>query len=293
MVNSTLFSSPFLYSIWLWITLLLSSIFVLGSCKYDTPKDYYPPKHSDIANVVYNKYILLLDSAYRDKNFFLVGLHLANLKAPEDKVFAAVEKGIVDDPNNCFKVYEYFRLYDQHNFMVNLVKADTSRYKQIYINCRNALGKEVFEQYQEEKERQHQLRIDNRPKLDTSRFDTVLIAMLTQIDTDDQIYRTAAAKKGLESDSIDYYWILQKRNDSLNLAKIDRLIANGYPQIEQVGYELTLVPWLVLHHQAEIDTRLKYQDVLQAAADRGELTQGLVDTYNKRTATIQLESSSD
>ncbi len=57
----------------------------------------------------YDHYKLKLDSAYINKDHFEAAIQLANLNAPNEIIFMQPDKGIRENPQNCFRAYEWYK----------------------------------------------------------------------------------------------------------------------------------------------------------------------------------------
>lgn len=264
--------------------LSLYVIILLISCQ-DAPR-YYPPKSPEMTAATYDHYKVMLDSAYINNDHFEAAIQLANLLAPSDIIFKQLDKGIRANPHNCFRVYEWYKLFDENNFMVNLVRADTTRYLAAYTLCIELLGKQAFTDFQNEKEEKSRAEEERRTQLDSSKFDPVLIQLLEQIEKDDQAVRIKLSDKHLsKADEAK----LQKEmllTDSMNLVKVAAILSEyGYPKKEKVGYELASTVWLVLHHQGDIKVRDKYQPIIEANASPGQIK-----AYTRRSEAIRLDN---
>lgn len=69
--------------------------------------------------------------------------------------------------------------------------------------------------------------------------------------------------------------------DSIKIEEI--LSIYGHPTFQEVGSKLFRVPWLVLHHQSDIVTRLQYDSIL-AEGVGDEMMKG----YRMRTQELKL-----
>ncbi len=56
----------------------------------------------------YDHYKLKLDSAYINKDHFEAAIQLANLNAPNEIIFKQFDKGMRENPQNCFRVFEWY-----------------------------------------------------------------------------------------------------------------------------------------------------------------------------------------
>ena len=263
---------------------ILISILAL-SCH--TAQNYYPPQSLEMSEGMYNKYKAKLDTAYLRNDHFEASIQLANLGAPSKVVFKNLKVGIKEDPQNCFKVYEWFKLFKENNFQVNLVRADTIQFSEAYELCIDMLGKQAFIDFQNKKEEKHKEEKENRIMLDSTKLDLNLISQLEQIEKDDQELRVQMNAKSITKKEEANLWIKQNKLDSINLIKVEAILVKyGYPKIEKVGYDLANTVWLVLHHQSDIKVRDKYQKLIAENASEGQIT-----SYNWRSEDIRLEST--
>ena len=257
--------------------------FILITIACNNQQDYYPEKNSEMSNSTFANYRTKLDTAYLDNNNFEVGVQLANLKAPASKVFEFIKMGINDDPENCQRVYDWFEV--MANFKNNIVKSDTSIFLLSVDLCLKLLGNDSYDIYINKKKLDHQKRLNKRIKLDSLKFDQKLISNLKQIRLDDQRLRVKYDLDNLSENESEKIWKAIKKLDSINLSKIEFIFKEyGYPKADQVGYELISVPWLVLHHQSDIDVRDKYQKIIEE-----NVGDGLLKTYNWRSNNIRLD----
>ncbi len=91
----------------------------------------------------------------------------------------------------------------------------------------------------------------------------------------DQKYRimmdSVAKKHGWDSKQMDELWMKQSELDSLNLLRVEEIIAKyGYPGKSLVGNESSTVFFVIQHSDSEIQE--KYLPILKESADKGELS---------------------
>jgi hypothetical protein len=253
------------------------------SCR--TSENYYPPQATEMSEGIYNKYKVKLDTAYLRNDHFEVSVQLANLNAPPNMVYSNLDAGIRENTQNCYKVYEWYKLFKENNFQVNLVRADTLQFSAAYELCIAMLGKQTFIDFQDKKEQKHQKELDTRIKLDSTKFNPDLMRQLEQIEKDDQELRIKMNAKNITKEEEANLWTKQKTIDSINLNKVEIILGKyGYPNKERVGYGLANTVWLVLHHQSDIRVRDKYQEVIEASCGEGQIK-----AYNWRSEDIRLE----
>ncbi len=263
------------------ITFLLAILICIISCRNEKP--YYPEKHGEVTMASFKRYKGRLDTAYMNNDLFTAGIQLANLKAPSDEVFKLIRKGIKSNSENCKSIYDWQSIYN--DFKNNLVKNDTTQFKMAFELCLELLGDNSYPDYLEEKHNAYLERMASRQELDSTKFDLELIAELETIRFDDQELRTKTDFDNLSDDESKVVWQKIGAVDSINLMKIEAIFKKyGYPQKELVGYELTGVPWLVLHHQSDLKIRDKYQKLIEE-----NVSAGMLKTYNWRSNNIREE----
>jgi len=247
---------------------------------------YIPERSVEMSEGIYTKYKTKLDTAYLKNDHFEVAIQMANLNAPPEIIFNNLEMGVKENIQNYYKVHEWYQLFKENNFQVNLVKVDTLKYTEVYKICVDQLGKQSLVEFENEKIRKHELEIQKREKLDSSRFDPDLMSQLEQIERDDQELRKAMNARNITKQELDNLWIEQNKIDSVNLGKVDLILTRyGYPKKEKVGYDLASTVWLVLHHQSDLKTRDKYQKWIDQNASEGQIK-----AYHWRSEDLRLET---
>lgn len=269
------------------VLIFLLSIYI--SCQTKQVEKFYPIKDEMMAEGIYQKYRLKLDTAYMMKDHFEAGVQLSNLKAPSDKIFDQLRIGIREDSINCYEVYEQYKLFVENNFQTNLVKSDTIEFVKLYHLCVETLGEQAFLDFQADKELQYQKRLAQREKLDSTKFNIKLLNELRQIHKNDQLHRIEISKKGVTESEKRELWKKQHYLDSINLVKVDSILTHGYPSKYEVGYDNLSTIWLVLQHQSDYDLRQKYLPILRLAVEEGKLSRGLLKTFEKRDELMRLE----
>ena len=256
------------------------------SCHKGSPKQYIPEMSEAMTNGMYQKYKSNLDTAYINKDDFEIGIQLANLKAPSNEVFKRLNQGIKSNPKNCYRIYDWYDGY-KNDFLNNVVKVDTIAFIKSFELCEQLGEKESYDEYWTLKTMEYQERISKRSPIDSSMLNHDLMALLDVIYKDDQELRNQISKQRIE----DYnhpLWIKQKELDLHNLGKIDSILQNGFPGKEEIGYDKVGTIWLVLHHQGDLETRMKYMPILEEAVSQGKLGNGALDTYKWRNENIKL-----
>ncbi|MFT4566112.1 MAG: hypothetical protein ACI9FN_001066 [Saprospiraceae bacterium] len=208
-------------------------VFQFTNC---TPKtnNYYPPLRDDISEDVYNKRILLIDSAYIEKDYFEVGIQLSNLKGDKNEIFGALGKGVKKDFQNCSRVYQWHENY-LANFRNNVVKADSLRFVELFNLCTQTYGIETYNDFVQTLEENNIKRLARREPIDTTRFDFLLIEKLDTILKDDQDLRKELNSKLWNSKEEKVIWTQIKTKDSLNISRVIKILKNGYPSVEKIG----------------------------------------------------------
>lgn len=106
----------------------------------------------------------------------------------------------------------------------------------------------------------------------------VNVALMTELSTieqKDQKHRKAmraiSKEYGWESSQMDSLWALQNFADSINIVRIEEIIAkHGYPGKSLVGKGQASTAFLVIQH-ADLVMQEKYLSLLTEAADAGEI----------------------
>ncbi len=216
------------------------------------------------------------------KDYFAVGIQLANLKAPADKIFHFIELGLKENEENCQLIYMWYNMYDQ--FRNNLVNADTALFLASVQYCRDILGSESYQSFEREEKQKVQASQNDLRLSDSTKMNSELVSMLQEIYENDQNLRLRLSPSNQENAASNAIWTEIKTADSLNLIKIETLLnTQGYPSFHEVGRALHKVPWLVLHHQSDIVTRLQYDSIL-AEGVGDEMMKG----YRMRTQELKL-----
>ncbi len=237
----------------------------------------------------FTKYSLKLDSAYASGDRFQIAIQLANLDANAGIIFEYLEEGIRENPDVCSSIYQWYNLFREHNFQVNLVRADTTLYKKCYDLCQQVVGSDELSRYAQVTEKEHRWSVKSRPKLDSTQFNPRLIAILDNIKGSDQSIRRRLASARLSGSAEKILLDSMLIRDSVNLSKIELVLQEfGYPKVQEVGYEHARTVWLVLHHQRDLKVREKYLPLIEAHAAKG-----LITTFKLRTAQLRLDGIPD
>lgn len=261
-------------------------LLTLMSCSDKSDAVYIPNISEGMADGIYMKYKLKLDTAYLNKDDFEIGIQLANLKGSADSVYIRINNGIKKSPKNCYIIYHWYNGY-QDDFLNNIVKTDTVRFLETFKLCEQLDDIESYSEYWTRKTIEHQKRIAKRDPIDSTKLNYKLVTLLDKIRIDDQETRIEISKSRIE----DYKHplrIKQNRLDSINLTKVDSILENGFPTKDEVGYEGISTIWLVLHHQGELNVRLKYMSILEEAVENRNLGKGAFESYKMRNEHIKL-----
>lgn len=261
---------------------VLSFFILIGLFSCQESKPYYPPQHPSLSHGLFDKYVGKLDTAYMLKDYFAVGIQLANLKAPADKIFHFIELGLKENEENCQLIYMWYSMYDQ--FRNNLVQSDTLQFLESHKWCLEKLGAESFQNFQEEANAKSELVRTQIIGPDSASSNSELIDALQAIYEDDQKVRLNMDLRHESSETPDHILNNMRVTDSINLIKIEEILSiYGHPTVQEVGSKLFRVPWLVLHHQSDIATRIKFDSILREAVG-DEMMKG----YRMRTQELKL-----
>ena len=97
---------------------------------------------------------------------------------------------------------------------------------------------------------------------------------------DDQKYRggfvqNAMIKYGKESNEYREAILLLRRQDSINLLKVEAyLAAHGNPQRSKVGEIAAVTPWAVIHHASDYEAKARNFKILHEAYLNGDIDSG-------------------
>ncbi len=266
-------------------------MFSIISCKNEIDQ-FIPPKNDELSNGTYDKYVESLKEAYHNNDKLNAALQLANLKADKEITFTILEAGIKEDLSNCDKIYNWYWLYDRNNFGVNIVKLDTSKFKNAVQLCDKLYGNYSYLRYAELKDQNEKDAVKNRKKEDSSAFNLTLVAELEQISLDDQEVRKKLMVKNIASDLENKLLSEMHVVDSINLLKIDKIFQKyGYPSIALVGKDCNFTPALIIHHNIDLTNRNKYLPILEKAVSDGLLYQETLNMIKHRIADIELDEN--
>ncbi len=263
-------------------------ILLMFSCGVQSP-DYIPEKHEELSKGEYEKYTDLLVRAYEEGDVLAASLQLANLKGDKDLTFKLFNRGIKSGKVDCEKVYEWYWLYDRHNFGMNLVKLDTALFRTSVSLCDAENTNYSYMEYAKNKDLEEKENERNKPVEDSTNFDMFLVEKLKKIERDDQRIRFLALSKKIDEKTKDSLYVEMQRIDSINLLKIDTIFkVYGYPSKELVGKDGNFIPALIIHHSKDLATRYKYLPFLEDAVQKGLLFEGTLDMIKKRIEHMEL-----
>lgn len=238
--------------------MILISYYIL--ILFTTCSSYYyvPAKSKELNQFQYENYKRHLISAHENGNNFDIAIQLANLHGKNGIIFRHLNKSISKNIVNCQNLFQMQYLADQ-NFFQNLYKSDTALFKHSFQLCLQKLGLRAYDEYvMNEKILETQLDA-SKTKIDSLMIKVDLIKALQAIRDFDQKYRIKLANFSLLDSEKKDLWSKQLVLDSINLKKVDSILENNqFPSPYEVGYDLSQVIFLVLHHQINIEIREKY-----------------------------------
>ncbi len=197
---------------------------------------------------------------------------------------------IKNEPNRCDKIYEWYWLYERHDFGVNILKLDTIEFKKIISFCDEINQNKSYQKFAIMKEEEEKYAQESKPVEDSTNFNMKLVEVLRQINVDDQEIRKRINAKNTAPDlEIE----LRKEMhiiDSINLIKIDEIFKEyGYPSRKLVGREGNFTPALVIHHSNSLEIRYKYLPFLEKAVKEGLLNEGTLNMIKRRIDDMELD----
>lgn len=203
----------------------------------------------------YNKYASLLHNAYKVGDNYQVALQLANLSGNKSTLNKFLLLAVDETPEVCSTIYKNKYLARQ-GFYKNIFKYDSVGYNVAYEKCLEISSGQGFNDYvlrQREEEIEYE---NNRPVLDSSKFNANIIKLLEEIYQDDQRFRVQFSKLLVGDLTRKILMGRQKNIDSINLMRVDSIFSVfGYPTVETVGYDYEWTFFLVLHHQIDKEKR--------------------------------------
>ncbi len=269
--------------------LILGIVVFICSCTNEITRPI-PEKHPDLSQGKYDKYLSLLKEAYNTNNNFDAAVQMANLKGDKSSTYQMLKLAIEGETSKCDKVYEWFWMYDRHNFGVNILKFDTTEFKKIVTLCDELNQNISYQVYAKMKDIEAKQAEEDKPKEDSTNFNMALVKQLRQIYDDDQAIRNRITAKNITPELE-----IELRNemqivDSINLEKIDKIFKQfGYPSRELVGKDGNFTPALVIHHSNSLETRYKYLLFLEKAVEDGLLYEGTLNMIKRRIEDMELD----
>lgn len=203
----------------------------------------------------YEKYVAHLRRAYEYGDNYQVALQLANLSGNKSTLNKFLLLAVDETPEVCSTIYKNKYLARQ-GFYKNIFKYDSVGYNVAYEKCLEISSGQGFNDYvlrQREEEIEYE---NNRPVLDSSKFNANIIKLLEEIYQDDQRFRVQFSKLLVGDLTRKILMGRQKNIDSINLMRVDSIFSVfGYPTVETVGYDYEWTFFLVLHHQIDKEKR--------------------------------------
>ncbi len=251
----------------------------LISCNQDL--NFIPLKHETMQKDRYDYYVNELKQAYEDKNNYRIAFQLSNLKYKGSLTYFFLHKAIENDSNTCNTIFETVMDGRQHHFHKNIFKNDTVTYVKAFNLCLTKHGPKSYEKYVDDFiERSNLYTSSCYGTLDTSLMDPKLNSFLERMLYDDQKYRKLSTNLKLTVAEQKKYDNLILKIDSINLFKLDSLFSKrGFPGFDKISPKLHKTVFLILHHQSDTKTRLKYRHIIEK-----NYPKNLLDLYDKYTA---------
>ena len=269
--------------------LLFGLLLFTFSCQNGLPRPI-PEKDPDLSQGKYEKHVSLLKDAYSTNNNFDAALQIANLKGDKSSAYQLLRSSIDENPSRCEKIYEWYWLYNRHNFGVSILKYDISEYKMVLTQCDKLKHPNSYQVYAKMKDEEEKHAIENRPKEDSTNFNMTLVRELKVIHDDDQEIRKRYTAKNVSPELKKELAKEMQYIDSINLIKIDKIFKEfGYPSRELVGKDGNFTPALVIHHSNSLESRYKYLPLLEKAVEDGLLYEGTLDLIKKRIEDMKLD----
>lgn len=232
-----------------------------------------PAKTENLNDFSYNTYKGNLEKAIAEKNHFQIGIQLCNLGADKKIVYEHLRKGVLEDKTHCANVLYWHKNYVIHGFKVKPIALDTNEWRKVCKICQDDKAAVAEFKRKEEidlrkAERREQARLKD---IDSTKLDKALMATLQAIYNDDQRYR-----RNVNNET----WKLQEALDAENLAKVEEIIrSRPYPSYKEVGINLDIVVFLVVHHQSDVAVKKKHLPYFEAAVANGALSEGFLSAY--------------
>lgn len=271
------------------IVCILGLLVTIVSCKTEI-SNYLPEQHKEISSGKYQKYLSLLKSAYEQNDKIEAAVQLANLKSENSKIYEMLNAGIKESPDGCVRLYDWYWMYDRHNFGVNILKSDTIQYKESIKLCETLYKESSYQDFALNKDKEMQEAKNSKEKEDSTKFNIGLVRILEQIDKEDQDIRNRLNEKNVTQAIRKELMREMNIIDSINLIKVEKIFEQyGYPSKELVGRECNFTPALVIHHSKDLATRYKHLPLLEDAVKNGNLGEGTLNMIKTRIENIKLD----
>lgn len=249
------------------------------SCSNGQP--YYPEQKSEISDDLYSKCIKKLKKAYEEDNYYSIAFNVASLKGSYEVVAANLQKAFNTDSTFCNTIYDLQNTADE-GFYQSLYRYDTILFKSLLTKCDQRKNQTTYADYKIANQLRNEEFQRQQPQIDSNKVNYPLIAELTRIRNDDQDLRIKLNGMNLKEEDRLKWQKSQDSLDSVNLEKIKSILQEyGYPKPEAVGYELSKVPFFVIHHQPSLEVRAKYRPILEENCD-----DALMVMFDKRTTSL-------
>lgn len=262
--------------------IILFLLFIINFFQCRISSIYIPERQKSVSLTEYSKYRGKLLQAYNAKDEYTIAVQLANLKASNKLVFEHLKQAVNKDRACCNDIFEIQNIADQ-GFFQNIYKADTIRFKQVFGLCLQKIGKNAYLEYIKQDQEKIEIFNKSKPRIDSSLIKPELILILQKIQQDDQKYRRSLSDFRIKEPERKKLWTLQNNLDSLNLIRVDSILNTyGYPRPQEVGFDLSLTTFLVLHHQGNIEVRKKYLALI-----KDKLSEDQIKLFINRTESIK------
>lgn len=254
----------------------ISFLFLLMSCKKN--KNYVPLQPQEMSDALYSTCVDKLKKACRNNDFYDIAFYIASLEGDRADVANNLEKAFEFDSNMCNEIFDIQNFANQ-GFFQSIYRYDTLLFKKYFTKCNSRENAPLFLDYMNEVNRSYNEKLASRPQIDSMLRDDELIIELTKIGENDQHYRKLVSGLNNSQSDMDNWYSEMVKLDSINLIKIDSILKlKEYPKPESVGYELSRVPFFVIHHQPLVPIRLKYRNYLEKNCNSG-----LMSMFDRRT----------
>lgn len=266
------------------------SLFVVFICMFclscQNAQQYIPGHNPAVSDYVYDMCTRNLEKAYKENNNYLIAYNIACLKGKKEPVIKNLEIAFEKDSSFCEHIYYYQKIAEE-GFFESFYRYDTLLFKSFFDKCDQKGGNKSFAAYMAKEQRDYDAMKKMQPQIDSALMDNKLISELTLIEEDDQRFRKLLGAMNVSEFDKKRWQISMDSSDAVNLKKIEAILnTKGYPQPEVVGYDLSIVPYLVIHHQSSVEVRVKYRSLLAANSN-----DGLMMMYDKYTEIMIKENN--